>query len=117
MQRSVLEYLEKTASRLPESPAFAEEGKVLSFSALRQAVRGVAAALLPQTGGGLRPVAVLSRRNVDTLVGCFGALWAGCFYAPLDAAMPRDRLTGILQELEPADYGILNHPFQLFWNW
>ena len=102
MQRNVLEYLMHTAQRLPEGLCYADDKRSLTFSQLICSARRIAGLLLE---AGLRPnqpVAVLTRRSVRSLEGFFGALWAGGFYVPLDAAMPADRLTGILSALSPA---------------
>ena len=102
MQKNVLEYLEATAARLPEATAYWDESESVSFSALLDRARAVGTALHRLAGQPGRPVAVLARRSCRTLIGCFGALYAGCCYAPLDAAMPLPRLRSILARLRPA---------------
>ena len=100
--RNVLEYLIDTAARLPEASAFADENQDFSFTELLDRIRSFGAEIRRRTGAGNRPVAVLVRRSAESLVGCFAALWAGCFYVPLDAAMPWDRLSAILDGMKPA---------------
>ena len=102
MQVNALEYLLHTAAVCPDLTAYADETEALSFSELLAQVRSLGARLFRETEALRRPVAVLSRRSALEPVGFFGALWAGGFYVPLDAAMPRDRLTGILEALSPA---------------
>lgn len=99
---NVLEYLLATAARLPEAPAYSDEQQSLPFAELLTRARRLGCLLARKTPCLRRPAAVLVRRDVPSLLGCFGALWAGAFYVPLDAAMPAERLEGILRELEPA---------------
>lgn len=42
MQKNLLEYLEKTAKRIPETPAFVDECTTLTFFGLHQQSRGIA---------------------------------------------------------------------------
>ena len=102
MQSNVLEYLIQTAARLPEGIAFADESREIRFSELLEGAGRLGGRLLELAGKARRPVAVLSRRKPEELIGFLAALWAGCFYVPLDAAMPKDRLETILRELSPA---------------
>lgn len=100
--RNVLEYLIATAERLPEHLAFADEKQSFTFRETVEFVRDLGETVYRQTGARNRPIGVVVRRNAVSLLGCFAALWAGCYYVPLDAAMPVDRLTGILDKLDPA---------------
>ncbi len=99
---NVLEYLLATAARLPDAPAYCDDKHSFSFAGTLDRVRRLGSLLRRETDTLRRPAAVLVRRDVHSLLACFGALWAGCFYVPLDAAMPDERLNGILESLEPA---------------
>ncbi len=101
MQINVLEYLLHTAARLPDQIAYADEARSVTFSALLARAKALGARVHALAGGINRPAAVLARRNVETLEAMFGALWGGCFYVPLDAAMPAERMLGILEGLKP----------------
>ncbi len=100
MQRSVLEYLEAAAGKWPDRPAFREGTEVLLFSRLRGQARRVGGAL--SGFGKNRPVAVLARRDIGSVLALLGVLYSGNFYVPLDAGMPEARLRGILEALRPA---------------
>lgn len=102
MVGNVLEYLENAAARWPDRIAFADEKATLTFSALHDAARrfgsAVAACTQPR-----QPVAVvMNDRSVTCVATLLGVLYAGCPYAPLDAAMPPERLQLILDQLQPA---------------
>lgn len=102
MQINVLEYLIATAARFPDAVAFADEKREVRFAGLRRHAEAVGAAIAETGASVRRPAAVLVRRDALSVEGLFGALFAGCFYVPLDAAMPPERLRGILAELRPA---------------
>ena len=92
----------QTAARMPEGVSYADDKRSLTFSGLVDSARRLGGLLRQKGVGHNTPVAVLTRRSVGSVEGFFGALWAGGFYAPLDSAMPLDRLAGILEALKPA---------------
>src|SRR5581483_5398499 len=47
------------------------------------------------------PIAFLVSRGVAELAAIFGILKAGQFYVPLDPSFPRERLTQILDDVQP----------------
>lgn len=101
MQKNLLEYLENTAQRLPDHIAYRDERDEISFSDLLEKSRRIGSALL--SGGPVkRPVAVLTRRSVCSLMGFFGILNAGSCYVPVDAEMPRGRMDSVLNQVRPA---------------
>lgn len=102
MAGNVLEYLESAARRVPEKTAFADEHSGLRYAELMQAARRVGSALAACCAPRSAVAVVMDHRNVCCVVGMFGALYAGCSYAPLDGAMPTSRLQTILAQLQPA---------------
>lgn len=102
MMNNLLDYLEKTADRLPEGVAFFDDQESLRFGRLRDAARRIGSALSAVTGP-RRPVALLlNARSIRNIPAMFGALYAGCAYAPLDITMPPERLRLLLELLGPA---------------
>ncbi len=102
MYGNVLEYLENAAEKWPDRIAFEDEKESLTFSALMDAAKrigtGVTAHAEPR-----QPVAVImTDRSVRCVAALLGVAYAGCPYAPLDAAMPAERLMVILTQLQPA---------------
>lgn len=102
MQISVFDYLIHTASRCPDAPAFSEEGRSVTFSGLLRAAEAIGTALRSALPEDRRPVVVLTRRDIASVTAFLGVLACGRFYAPIDAAMPEERLRDILTRLEPA---------------
>ena len=97
---NILEYLEATVQRCPDKTAFADEQTHLSFAQVYDSARSVATAL-HKDGCYKKPVVVFMRKQPATLAAFFGAIYAGCYYVPLDDEMPRHRIELIFQTLEP----------------
>jgi len=100
MQTNVLEYLEHTVKRVPDKVAFANEEMGLTFSQVYTQARAVGSFLHSQ-GLYKKPVVVFMKKHPNTLVAFFGAIYAGCYYVPLDEEMPRHRIELIFQTLDP----------------
>lgn len=101
MKINVLRLLEQTAEKFPEKTAYSDTDSTISFGEVREKAERLGSALSeivsPRT-----PVAVMSSRKVYTPVAFLGVVYAGCFYAPMDASQPEARLKDILSVLEPA---------------
>lgn len=100
MQTNILEYLEKTVVRCPDKVAFANEDTMLTFSQVYAQARSIGTQL-HREGFYKRPVVVFMRKHPTTLAAFFGAIYAGCYYVPLDDEMPRHRIELIFKTLEP----------------
>ena len=99
---NVLQYLENSCKSFPDKCAFSDQNGNLTFLQLKQKAIAVgtfiaSSGVLPST-----PIAVLVGKNTDCLCAMLGCLYAGCFYAPLDSDMPRERLKAILCNLKPS---------------
>ena len=92
LQKNVLEYLEASASRVPDKVAFSDEAEAFTFAQLQSAAKSMGTALAQRSarkkcaGGGAGqppglpiwpPVSVLYMREI--------------FYVPLDSQMPLPR--------------------------
>lgn len=102
MQKNVLEYLEHTADRFPDKLAFSDGEEDFTFSRLLRCAQGLGTALARVTERHNAPVCVLVQRSAASVAGLLGALYAGCFYVPLDSQMPLPRMEAILTRLDPA---------------
>ncbi|MCI8589865.1 MAG: amino acid adenylation domain-containing protein [Clostridiales bacterium] len=95
---NVLEYLEKSAQCYPDKPAFVDEELSLSFSELWQSARKIGSMLLPFVKKG-SPVVVYMEKGPRQVAAFLGAVYAGCFYVPIDTSMPGTRVRLILDTL------------------
>ena len=100
MQTNILEYLEATVAKKPEKVAFSDADTSLTFGQVYDQARSVATALR-RAGYYKKPVVVFMRKQPATLAAFFGAIYAGCYYVPLDDEMPRHRIELIFKTLEP----------------
>lgn len=96
---NVLEYLEHSAKRFPDKPAYVDAKNSYTFSQLEQAARSVGSALCRSVEKG-SPVAVYMEKSAQQIVAFLGVVYAGAFYVPIDADMPAQRVRLILDTLE-----------------
>jgi amino acid adenylation domain-containing protein len=106
MLKSVTQWLDATAARLPDKVAFGEdsaEGGTLSFAELRGASRAIGT-LLAKRGHFKQPVLVAMPKTPQCVASMLGAAYANCPYVPLDIEMPPERVKKIIDKLQPAAY-------------
>ena len=95
MNRTVLSWMDKTISRIPEKVLFTDVEATLTFGEFDVISKAIGTYLANNVGES-SPVVVMSGRNVRTPAVFAGVVRAGCFYAPIDATMPVSRLNQIL---------------------
>lgn len=100
MIRNVLRWLEDTAQRDPQHIAFADDQVALTWEQVMQRAQEIGSCLhrliQPQT-----PVLVYMDKSPDCIAAMLGAVYAGCFYTPIDPAMPVSRMERIVSVLQP----------------
>ena len=102
MLNSAARFLAPTAARFPDRTAVEDEWGSLTWKELEGAVERVAAALLDLGAAAARPVLVYLPKSRESVVSFLAALYAGCPYAPVDYAIPPERLARTLENLRPA---------------
>lgn len=100
---NILEYLERTVQRLPDKIAFAGEEGAMTFRELYGQSRTIGSRLY-RDGFYRQPVVVFMKKQPKTVAAFLGAIYAGCYYVPLDAEMPRHRIERILRDLQPGTF-------------
>jgi amino acid adenylation domain-containing protein len=103
MSKNVTEWLDETASRLPDKIAFSDGEMSLSFDQLRKESRSCATELAKR-GLFKQPVVIAMERSPHTVSAFMGAAYSGNFYAPIDIEMPAARIRRIIEKLRPAAY-------------
>ncbi len=99
--RNILDWLEDAARLSPDETAFDRPDGRMTWGQARHRARSVGsrlAALLPRQA----PVLILMEKSADCLCVMLGAVYAGCFYTPLDSSMPEARMLLIAETLRPA---------------
>ncbi|MDR3310567.1 MAG: AMP-binding protein [Oscillospiraceae bacterium] len=102
MTTNLLEYLESAAARFPDKTAFTDESESVTFAELRSRAVASGAAIASEVKSVRKPVAVLTRHAARDLAYFFGALYAGCFYVPVDAEAPPEYVAARIAAVNPA---------------
>ena len=101
MEKSILSYLEKSEQTFPDKIAFSDDKYELTYHELANSARSIGSFLIEKIGI-RKAVVVYMEKNARNIVAFMGAAYAGCFYVPLDAQMPMERINIILKTLQPA---------------
>lgn len=101
MEKNILSYLEKSEKSFPDKIAFADKENQLTYHELLNSARSIGSFLLEQIGIH-KAVVVYMEKGARNIAAFMGAAYAGCFYVPLDAQMPMERINIILETLQPA---------------
>lgn len=105
MIKSVTQWLDATAQRLPNKAAFATEFKgesfMMTFSQLRTAARKIGAKLA-EKGYFKKPVLIFMDKTPQCVAAMLGCAYANCPYAPVDIENPEERIEKIIEKLKPS---------------
>lgn len=101
MKANVTYWLDKTARRLPDKIAFADEKKEITFRELSTQAKALATQMIERKLF-KKPVVIYLEKGVDVLVSFMGAAYSCNFYSPIDVDMPASRVNKILEVLQPA---------------
>ena len=98
----LLQYLEESAESFPDKIAFADENESLTFSKLKELGQSVGMAIAKRVQGLNLPVAVKTNHRAADIAAFAGALYAGCFYVPMDGAAPKEYMESRLDAIHPS---------------
>lgn len=99
--RVVTDYLEETAKLYPDKIAFVDNNRKITFLEIQNESYHVASALI-DAGLFKKPVIVYLEKSVECICAFQGVAYSGNFYSPLDIQMPQERITKIVDKLQPA---------------
>lgn len=99
MQKSVIEYLSKTATTFPNKIAVHDEKEEITFSQLLQNATSIASALQSMVDS-RQPVGVYIHKGCKMVTSFAAINMAADFYVPLDTKSPAQRVASILSTLE-----------------
>lgn len=99
MQKSVIEYLEKTVRLFPDKTAVKDSEQSITFGELWSNAQKISAALRQELGMN-SPVGVYIPKGCKMVSSFAGINMSGNFYVPLDTKSPDSRVGSILQTLE-----------------
>lgn len=99
MQKSVIEYLEKTVRHFPDKTAIQDSTESISFKVLLDSAKKIAyslSALDLQRA----PIGVYIHKSCKAIEAFAGINMSGNFYVPLDVKSPDSRISSIINVLE-----------------
>ena len=99
--KNVLEYLERTADRMPDQIAAIDERGSITYACLLDSARRVGTALIRRGEGANRPIPVLMEKGIGALQAFLGIVYSGNFYVLLNPELPLPRLGQIVTTLSP----------------
>ena len=101
MIQAVTDYLDKTREKFPDKTAFADQVREVTFAELYDEAVHVADALISRDL--FKSPVLLFMDKCVSLISCFtGTAYSGNFYSPIDTKMPGERISKIVQTLDPA---------------
>ena len=92
MTNNVLQFLERSAARLPDKAAVVEGAENLSYAQLLQRSKSVGTALCDLISP-RKPTGVYMEKGIDALVAFLGIVYAGGCYSMFTPELPDHRLT------------------------
>src|SRR5262245_36413190 len=98
---SLVECFERQVYATPKRLAVKFGDVSWTYEQLNQVANRVARAIVDDCATDQAPIAFLVGRGAGEVAAIFGILKAGKFYVPLDPSFPRDRLTQILEDVQP----------------
>jgi amino acid adenylation domain-containing protein len=102
VEQSIPARFEHIVAQYPQRVAVKTRRDVVTYAALNQMANRVAHTLLARRGEGSEPIALLLETGTRAMAAMFGVMKAGKFYTVLDSAFPQDRLTAIVQDVQPS---------------
>ena len=99
MRSTVLCDLETIALKYPDKIAYSDTKEAFSFSQILDLSKRIGSCLALRTQT-RQAVVVYMEKRAYNIVAFLGAVYAGCFYVPIDSSMPLERIDLILNTLQ-----------------
>ena len=100
MQKSVIEYLERTVYSFPNKEAVHDSEMSITFTELWDTARRISNAIAKKEIAKNSPIGVYIPKGCKMVEAFAGINMCGCFYVPLDTKSPESRVSSILTTLE-----------------
>lgn len=100
MKASVIEQLEIIEKLYPNKIAYSDNNQEYTYSRLVEEAKSVATGLF-RVVKRQQAVVVYMKKGANNIVAFMGAVYAGCYYIPIDSQMPIDRINLIIKTLNP----------------
>lgn len=100
---NIVNFLERAVDAYPDRTAFSDASGEITFAALQNQAKSVAAALLKLTKTGrTSPVIVYLEKSIKSIVSFMGILYAASPYVPIDYLIPINRFEKTAENLKPS---------------
>lgn len=96
---NVLNFLENSANQFPNKEAVIDGENVIDYTGLVEKSKKYGS-YIAKICESRQPVVVFSFKSIQTLSAMFGAVYAGCFYVPVNPEQPNERVEKILEVLQ-----------------
>ena len=101
MQISVVEWLDRTATKFPNKDAIVDSEQRITFKSYRKKSLAIARKIIDSGCGPQKPIVVYMEKSAKVLISFLGIAYSRNFYSPIDIHMPSARVDRILEVLQP----------------
>lgn len=98
--RLVTDYLDNTVERFPNKIAYIDSKRAITFGQLHTEANKIAGELV-SNGFFKSPIAIYLEKSVECISSFVGCAYSGNFYTPIDVKMPIERVSKIINTLQP----------------
>ena len=101
MKKCITNYLDEICKKKGDKIAFIEKDKSITYSDFRDYSRKIATSISKYNLYN-KPIAIFIDKTINCLSSMIGVTYSGNFYTVLDVNMPLNRVTSILETLNPS---------------
>lgn len=101
MKINVIEYLQETVKNYPNKVGFEDAESSLTFASFDLFAKNISTNICNTTSSIQKPIGVFLPKSVNALTAFMGVLYSGNIYMPLDIKNPPERISGILNHIQP----------------
>lgn len=101
MKKCITNYLDEICKKKGDKVAFVEKDKSITYSDFRDYSRKIATSISKYNLYN-KPIAIFIDKTINCLSSMIGITYSGNFYTVLDVNMPLNRVTSILETLNPS---------------
>lgn len=101
MYSTILQFFEETVLKYPDKAAYVDAKGEISFDELMHTGQKIGS-YISELVVPHNPIVVYMDKGTYNICAFLGAVYAGCFYVPIDAKMPIERVNLILNTLHPS---------------
>lgn len=101
MKKCITNYLDEICKKKGDKIAFIEKDKSITYNDFRASARRIATSISKYNLYN-KPIAIFIDKTINCLSSMIGITYSGNFYTVLDVNMPLNRVTSILETLNPS---------------